>query len=240
MGINNKKIGFVVTTHYSKTLRNNGRTLIKNYIDSLKESCNYDYKIFIIDNGSSEELNKDVITNNISYTYIKDQSISGITGAWNLGILKAIDNGCDIIINTNDDIVFNETINNLIKEIDSHPDKDTSIYGPVTNRGGCPGPNNQERDKIGDRILEVTETSVNSWNGGHGINGFFNAFTRECYNKFEQHGGLYSTEKKYMVGGQESEMQVRLGKKGLKSFIIESCMVKHIKIRGWIQLKKII
>ena len=40
-----------------------------------------------------------------------------------------------------------------------------------------------------------------------------------------------------MIGGQESEMQVRLGKLGLKSYIIEKCMVKHLKIRGWLQLK---
>ena len=140
-------------------------------------------------------------------------------------------------MNTNDDIVFNETINNMVEAIKNHEYKDTAIYGPVTNIGGCPGPNKQERDKIGERILEVTETNPNGWNKGHGINGFFNAFTKECFYNFEENDVLYSTEKKYMIGGQESEMQVRLGKKGLKSFIVESCMVQHIKIRGWLQLK---
>lgn len=231
------KIGFVVTTHYSEELRSNGRFLIENYINSLSKNCLYNYIIFLIDNGSSNEMDQSLLDNKIKYTYIKDQSITGITGAWNLGIKKAIDEDCDIIINTNDDITFNETINNFIKIISEHEFNETSIYGPVTNIGGCPGPNNQERTEIGNRILEVTETSPNSWNNGHGINGFFNAFTKECYHRFEENGNLYSTDKKYMIGGQESEMQVRLGKKGLKSFIIEHCMVHHYKIRGWMQLK---
>lgn len=231
------KIGFVVTTHYSESLRKNGRVLIKNYIESLEKSCSYNYKIFIVDNGSSEILDEKMVTNNVNYTFIADQSINGITGAWNVGIKKAIDDKCDIVVNTNDDITFNETINNLIDVMIKHKYNDTSIYGPVTNEGGCPGPNNQERNKIGERILEVTETSPNSWNGGHGINGFFNAFTKECFFKFETEGNLYSTEKKYMIGGQESEMQVRLGRVGLRSYIVESCMVHHIKIRGWLQLK---
>jgi GT2 family glycosyltransferase len=232
------KIGFVVTTHYSELLRKNGRILLKKYVKSLNDNCNYNYKIFIVDNGSSSVLEDDYYNNEtIDYTFIENQSISGITGAWNLGISKCIKDGCDIIINTNDDIVFNESINNMIKVIKNHKQKDTSIYGPVTNVGGCPGPNKQERDKIGERVLEVTEVSPKSWNGGHGINGFFNAFTKECYHKFEKMGNLYSTEKKYMIDGQESEMQVRLGKIGLKSFIVESCMVNHTKIRGWLQLK---
>ena len=84
----------------------------------------------------------------------------------------------------------------------------------------------------------ITLDRLNDNTGYHdGINGFFNAFTKECYHKFEKMGNLYSTEKKYMINGQESEMQVRLGKRGLKSFIVESCMVNHFKIRGWLQLK---
>lgn len=231
------KISFVVTTHYSENLRPNGRILIKNYLSSLKESCKHPYNVYLIDNGSAKILDKSFIEDNIIYIYIKDQFKSGITGAWNRGIINAVNDGSDIIINTNDDIVFNETINNLFEVMRTHAHKDFSLYGPVTNIGGCPGPNKQERKSIGNRILEVTQTSEDSWNGGHGINGFFNAFTKECYHKFEEGGNFYSTDKSVMIAGQESEMQKRLGKKGLKSFIVENCMVEHIKIRGWQKIK---
>lgn len=230
------KVGFVVTTHYSEKLRKDGREYINDYLNSLEKSCEYKYKVYLLDNGSTEVIDINTLNTNVSYNYIEDQTISGVTGAWNYGISLAIDDGCDIVINTNDDIVFNETINELIKTIKIHNNNEVSIYGPVTYEGGCPGPNNQERVKPGVGVLEVTETSNNSWNGGHGINGFFNAFTAKCYHNFEERGNLYSTEKKYMISGQESEMQVRLGRRGLKSFIVEGCIVRHKKIRGWQQL----
>lgn len=231
------KVSFIVTTHYSSELRNNGRLLIISYLKSLRENCKYPFTVYIIDNGSSELLGGDLIKDDTIYIFVKDQFKTGITGAWNRGIINAINDGSDIIINTNDDIIFNDSINNLIKIIDTHEHKDVSIYGPTTNVGGCPGPNNQERTIMGDRVLEVTQTSSSSWNGGHGINGFFNAFTKECYHNFQEEGNLYSTKKDVMIAGQESEMQIRLGKKGLRGFIIEQCMVYHEKIRGWQKIK---
>lgn len=230
------KVGFVVTTHYSESLRKDGREIIKIYLESLKLSCKYDYTVYLMDNGSTEPMDIEKLDSNIVYKYIKDQSVIGITGAWNEGIKLAIKGGCDIIMNTNDDIAFNSSINNMIEQVINHPYNHTSIYGPVTYVGGCPGPNNQERKEIGNRILEVTETSKDSWNNGHGINGFFNVFTKECFDNFEVDESIYSTEEKYKIAGQESEMQVRLGKKGLKSYIVEHCIVTHEKIRGWKQL----
>ncbi len=233
------EIAFVVTTHFSEKLRKNGRGLVKNYIDTLKKYCNYNYTIYLIDNGSVEFIDSSLIDNNIIYIYIKDQDKTGITGAWNRGISMAINDGCDIILNTNDDITFNDTINDMIKVISENSENNTYIYGPITNVGGCLGPNKQERDFPGVEILEVTQTDNHSWNNGHGINGFFNAFTKECFHRFQYKGNLYSTEEKYKINAQESEMQDRLGRKGLKSYIVERCMVTHEKIRGWQQLNKV-
>jgi GT2 family glycosyltransferase len=231
------KVGFVVTTHKS-SLRPDGDILIENYIKTLQENISEKYTcdIYVMDNGSPDKMMLPKVPN-VIHIHIQDQSLEGITGAWNRGIKIAIEQNCDIIVNTNDDITFDNTINTLIEVILNHPFKYDSIYGPVTLPGGCPGPNKQERDYPGNQILEVTETSKQSWNNGHGINGFFNAFTKECFQKYQDNGNLYSTEKKYAISGQESEMQVRLGKKGLKSFIVEGCMVYHKKIRGWQKLK---
>lgn len=227
-------IGFVVTTHFSERLRPNGRKLISDYLNSLNESMEMDYKVYIIDNESINKM--EVSGDKYIYKYIEDQSILGITGAWNIGIKMAIDDKCDLIINTNDDIIFDSSINNFINIINGHEFNEVSLYAPVTNIGGCPGPNKQERKSIGDKILETTQ-NMRNYNNGHGINGFFNAFTKECFNKFQKNGCLYSIDEKYKISGQESEMQTRLGKVGLRSFIIENCMVYHHKIRGWQKLK---
>lgn len=231
------KIGFIVTTHHSKKLRKQGRKLIEEYLVSLKKSCKYPYTVWVMDNGSTDLMDNNLVDENTRYVFIKDQFKTGITGAWNRGINAAITEGNDIIINTNDDIIFNETINNLIDVINTHQFKNTSIYGPVTNKSGSDKNNNQGRESIGDRILEVTLNSPKSWNGGAGINGFFTAFNKECYHNFKVDGNLFSTHKTYKINGQESEMQIRLAKKGLKSFIVESCMVHHEKIRGWQQIR---
>lgn len=99
------KVGFVTTMHVSKKYRPHGEKYINDYILSLFSYAQFPFKIYIIDNGSDNKWNSVYIKNNcIDYTYIENQNINGITGAWNLGIYKSYKDGCDIICMTNDDM----------------------------------------------------------------------------------------------------------------------------------------
>lgn len=219
------KVGFVVTAHHSR-LRPNGVDLINNYIRSLKDNINYEYLIVVVDNGSDDKITL-YDYDNVEQIYINDQSKLGITGAWNIGILEAIKT-CDIIFNTNDDLTFNDTINDFINFITHHEFNNVGIYGPVCNPEGVSTPHQRRKSK-GDRIIETTND--------YALNGFFLGFTKEMFNNFQKEGAIFSKEDKWKISAQENEIQERLWKEGCRSFIVERCYINHIKIRGWQKLK---
>lgn len=218
------KVGFVVTTHHSDICPS-GYDSIINYIDSLIEFRKDNYHLYVIDNTSTKRLTHPNMGEDwFNYYYIEDQTKTGLTGAWNYGINKALENGCDIILNTNNDIILNDSVIDLINIIENHPDKDISLFGPVTTRDGL-STDHQSRNKKGDKIIETTNV--------YALNGYFNAFTKTYYNNFELNGNLYSTKPEHKWDGQEVELFNRGRNNGMKSFIVEQCFVKHIKYRAW-------
>ena len=107
------KVGFSVPFHTSKKYRPNGTQLGDKFLTSLHNSIVGNYKVYLIDNGSETLYDyKKFPKIPIQYTYVEDQTKSGITGAWNMGMRQAYNDGCDIIIATSDDVEFNATINN--------------------------------------------------------------------------------------------------------------------------------
>jgi hypothetical protein len=89
----------------------------KQTLDSIKTI--HDYEIILIDNGSTDgtklwaDTRKDIIT-------IKNPIVSGLAGAWNLGIKRAIADNCDFVFVINNDIVLaKNTIDNLVKRFQS-------------------------------------------------------------------------------------------------------------------------
>ena len=99
------KIGITVAMHWSDELRPDGDIFIKKLVNSINDVITCDKIIYVVDNASQYQ--SDILTYlNVKYFKIEDQSIEGITGAWNQGIYNAINDGCDIIINTNDDIII--------------------------------------------------------------------------------------------------------------------------------------
>ena len=66
------------------------------------------------------------------------------------------------------------------------------------------------------------------------INGYFIGFTKECYSTYcLDNGSFFSDKIEYAWGGQETELQDRLWNKGLKTFIVTSCWIDHIKLRKY-------
>jgi len=221
------KIGFSVTTHNSSEFRPEGFEYLDRYLESLFTYCRIPIKVFIVDNQSDETYNIPLRNKDISYTYIENQFKTGITGAWNLGIKQAIDNNCDIILNTNDDIIFNESINDFIDFIDQHQYKNISIYGPLADNL-LPSPQ-KSLTVQSDSVLELDGTSY-----GSVLSGFCLGFTKEFYNHFKYNDGdLFTIQHKYNEGdgkwgGQEGEM-IKWKQNGAKLFVVGNCWLRHMK-----------
>jgi len=239
------KIGLVITNHSSSKIRPYGRDLLLNAYLSFKEHCKFDNQVIIVDNQLDSRLtDADLQLKHLttSYHYVEDQWKKGLTGAWNLGIKQAYDLGCDIILNSNDDLVFNESINSFIEKINDHADSGITIYGPLTN--GVNGPFEKIQGSSRVDPSRSREILGQGWEGF--ISGFFFGFTRNFYEKFRYpDGDLFAEFEKFdkayihkyagdcgKWGGQEMEI-LRFKENGGKVFVIGECWIDHIKKRDW-------
>lgn len=224
----NIKIGIVVTMHWSDEFRPEGDKYILNFIDSSEKHIEYEYTIYVVDNGSQHQIN---LSNykNIKYIKIGDQQLHGITGAWNVGIYNAILDKCDIIINSNDDLTMNPTINEFIDYINNDKNSLNTVYGPISN-GMLYGPQLSNAKKEG--IVYAKH-----------LNGFFFGMTSEHYNKYcFETDKYFNKDNKYnegdgVWGGQEGQFMENF-EKGCRFVITNFCWINHIKERGWKKTKK--
>jgi len=229
------KVAFIVTSNQSKEFRPNGFELVDSYLTSLKESCKYEYEVFFFDNSSEEKFELDKYDMPINYTYVDDQTIRGNTGPWNDGAIAAHKAGFDQIWITNDDVVFNDSINDLIDIINNHDEKDISVWGPTTNGidSGNPAyniPDSSNEIQLTDEIVDVTNNEQTH------INGFFIGFTKKFYDKFKRDdNNIFDPDPQYNWGGNESTIQRRAWSMGGKSKIVRGAWLYHRKIRGWKQ-----
>lgn len=218
------KVGIVTVTHQSDELRPNGLQLVTRLVNSTAD-IQYPFECVVVDNASPEP----ITIPNVDIIRVEDQTIYGLTGGWELGLQHLLSKSCDLIIICNDDLFFNETINTFVEQIEKHPERDKSIYGPLSN-GILTGV--QRASKPDGIIRELTGREQNM------VNGFMFAFTSTFYNTFKKANGDLFNKEKYPWGGNEEEFQRRIWSQGAKSFVIGHCWVSHEKIRGWKQFNR--
>jgi len=222
-------IGFICVMHKCKDCARNTFEPINNFIKSLYKFCKKDFVLYLFDNASDEKYN---VPNfgNIKYEYIEDQSLRGLAGPYNDGIISAIEDDCDIIVLINDDIILNETINDFFDIIKNHKYKNVGLYGPLTN-GLNKNKSFQEANKPDKGIREITKLKRS-----FGVlNGFLVAFTKQFYEKFKMRCGRLCDPKCLWKGGERA-LRKRVIPNGGRMFIIKDCWVLHNKIGGWKKL----
>lgn len=224
------KIGISVAMHWSENFRPDGEIFIKKLVNSINDFIVYDKTIYVIDNASQYPSN--IFTYpNVKYFKIEDQSIEGITGAWNQGIYNAIKDECDIIINTNDDIIFNKDVNKFIEHIHTDPRSDDTVYSPLTN-GVLVDHQRSKGPKEGTFYTKH-------------IGGFLFGFTKEHYNKYKFNDFCYfNKNNKYnegdgVWGGQEGQF-IENCERGATCKIVNFCWVDHNKQRGWKKARNVL
>lgn len=226
------KVGIIVTIHWSD-IRPQGGMFLKKYLESLQNDIpKYNYCVYIIDNQSEFDF---TIPNNFDYkyTYVKDQTIEGLTGAWNLGIDQAFNDGCDLIINTNDDLTFNNTLNYFIEDITNSEHKNSAIFGPRTNKAPKEHPNGLPPESSTYTILNVKDGSLENV-----LYGFCFAFTKEVYEVGKISSSKFFPYEHKMSqgldhwGSQEGYFSI-LSSKGIKNILCNRAFFKHVKLESW-------
>jgi len=217
-------IAFIVTSHWSNNIRPYGNEILTRLIDTLIY-VNYPYTLYIVDNQSEFEL---TIPSNAKYIRINNQFEKGLTGAWNLGLYTAFSDGHDILINCNDDLYFNDSINKFIEEL-VNGNEDT-VYSALTN-----GVLGGKQLASGPRVGNINLSMKNSENV---VNGFFFGFTRQHYKKY-----AYSENEYFPIhhihngndgkwGGQEGYWMTEKCH-NIKGLVITSTFIPHTKYRSW-------
>ena len=229
----NEKIAFILTMHQSDEIRPNGFELVDRYLKSLEKSLMYEnYTVFLFDNSSTKDFDISKYNIPIRYTYVEDQTIRGNTGPWNDGALEAFNDGFDKIYISNDDLIFNKSINYLI----ANTIKENVIYAPLCQPGGMLGNSPQISNQPIAEIIDVTgKGEVGELpTEGHLLNGFFFGFTNKFYEKYKRDDGyIFNSDSEYIWNANECEFQLRLWKEGVKSYIVGATWIYHEKIRAW-------
>lgn len=227
-----KKIAFVVTVHWSEKIRPKGQDLLSSYLSSIYDHCKYDFHIFIIDNESEWPLQ---IPDDDKCTCIRidDQYKKGLTGAWNIGLFDAYCKDFDILINCNDDLRFDDTINKFIETIIEFEDSENVVFCPLTN-GVLENLNPLQLSngpKSGIQKLDGSKWQKTP-------NGFMFGMTKEHYVKYRfKHDEYFNKDNKFnrndgKWGGQEGQW-IENRVKGSYGIIVNECFVRHIKFRAW-------
>ena len=167
--------------------------------------------------------------NKIQVIYIKDQiSNGGLTGTWNQGIDLCFKNNCDVIILSNDDIVFDKSIIHILWYCYKNKNQ-MKYFGPTSNNPGADVFNICQHalspENYQPRLALYKNYPCN-------LNGFFMVFSKNVLikNKFNSN---YYFDPKYPFGGNEMEWFQRFIQKGGIGCIIPETFIYHYKLATW-------
>ena len=225
----NVKTGVIITTHGFNGVY--ARQCLESFIRELPPN----YFIVLYINESQDpitlELQDSHGSHYVDIVYVENQQEGGgLTGTWNKGIDKCLQENCDVIIVSNDDVVFDGCINNIIWQC--YLEKDALKYfGPISNNPGPIG-NKGNQCQYGmfpeKRKCYLAKYKGKLWN----INGFFMVFSKYVLlkNKFNK---TYYFDPKKPFSGNEVEWFNRFKAIGGKSVIVPQTFIYHYKLSTW-------
>lgn len=219
------KIGVVITTN--GYWGSNVKQCIECYLRHLKN-----YFIILYINESSDPITlslKDTFPQ-ITVIYISNQTENGgLTATWNSGIDLCLKENCKSIILSNDDILFDNTIQCIINESLQCNKNNFYCFGPCTNN---PGPAKKNHIQYNIRPSNKNSIILNRRGLNYDLNGFFMVFPSNTLikNKFNK---SYYFDPKYPFGGNENEWFIRFLKKGGIAKIVSQTFIYHYKFARW-------
>ena len=187
-----------------------------------------DARVYLYDNESSDPDIRDLKSladaqPTVDFIRIDDQeAFGGLTGTWNHGVDRARREGLQKVILLNHDVIVDNTWGNFISAIDS----DYCIYGPMTNRPGGGGRDqNPQKSKV-PKFKGLQSTSR--------LLGFCMGFTLgKPELKMFDHWRFF--EPGLPFGGNEFSIQKRLKKRSTQArfYVVTDSWVFHHLNMGW-------
>lgn len=213
----------------------NGEKLIDKCLLSLRNQEFKNFKVYIIDNNSQDK-SKEIIN-----TYKNDFSIdltemdynSGFAPANNIGIKKAIDDGCEYILTLNNDVeVPKESLKNAIISIEENKEYDIFQLFMI---------NYFERDKcdaaglIFDKKLLPTQVGyrrdvnevLKESNNIEGVCAGAAIYSKESLEKVKLENGDYF-DSNFFAYYEDVDLSLRLKRAGFKARLLENSIVYHM------------
>ena len=228
----NCKTGVVITTHGFNGI------FVKQALECYIRELPDNYFIVLYINESTDKIvldlmnqynNDEAYKGKIQVIYIEDQiSNGGLTGTWNQGIDLCLKNKCDIIILSNDDILFDSSINNILWSCYKSKDE-MKYFGPTSNNPGADRFNvcqySLSPEKCEPRLALYKNFPCN-------LNGFFMVFSKKVLIQ-NKYNSQYYFDPKYPFGGNEMEWFKRFTKKRGIGFIVPETFIYHYKLCSW-------
>lgn len=234
------KIGFTATFHSSPQIKENGHEIGYKFIQELYAWCKYDFELFIIDNQSEPPFPMERYKglNNIHYTYIENQFEKGLTGAWNLGAYQCYKAGCDLINICNNDMYFNETLNDYLKVIFNDEEIDNTIYAPTAT--GI----NLNHLQYDTQSRPVVQEAVGDRGYDFTLCGLMYTFTPKFYEKYRAEENVFMPSKHKhdggdgKWGGQEGAIMI-MWENGAKMKVVRHGWFHHDKNFSYRKARKL-
>lgn len=219
------KVGVVITTHGYYGVY--ARQCLECYIRELPKDRYI--VLFINESNDNITLNLKKKYPNIEIIYNENQrATGGLTGTWNKGIEKCMENKCDVIVLSNDDILFDGSINNILWECYKNRNE-MKYFGPCTNK---PGPSSAVNNWIQYSLHPQDKINILNRKVDENLNGFLMVFSKEVLLKNKFNNVLYFDPSKPFAGN-EVEWHNRFVRRGGHPVIIFQTFVYHYKNASW-------
>lgn len=190
--------------------------------------------IVVIDNASkSPEIRnfKEEFGDEIIYHRFENDKDGGLTRCWNWGIEYCIQNGCDVVLQMNDDIFIYHDVHKMFDAPRQEP-RALVMFGPVSNNPGldytdqqlCPDQEFAKGELEYEKIFDASEGCVN---------GFMFSCHANTYQTMKNTFGFYFDQRLYPWGGQEEDFGRKLRILGGFPAVIKTCWVYHEKFKDW-------
>lgn len=214
----------------------NGENIIGQCLESFKTQKFKDYKLYIVDNGSNDNSLK-IIKNYmtlLSIELIDLKENSGFAHANNLGIKRAISDGCEYILTINNDTELEENcLSNIMKTIEKNKNE-FDVYQllminfferNLCDATGITWDNKLLPSQLGykEEVESITEKNSQL----KGVCAGAAVYSTRALNAVKLENGDYF-DSKFFAYYEDVDLAIRLFRKGFKAKLINNAIIYHI------------
>lgn len=218
------KIGVIITTFGSNVV------YAKQCVLCFLRHVKYPRYVLLYVNGSDDPrlLNiKSELPGEVEVVVSRTPAPGGLTWTWNDGIRKCLAQHCTTIVLSNDDVIFDHSISNILHASET-ANASNVYFGPVSNKPG----NDTNHSQLAKRPKNKPVYKCTYKNRDHNLNGFFLVFPSMTlqHTMFDEDNFF---NPKYPFGGNETEWFKRFQSRGGKGMVVPATFVYHYKLQLW-------